>query len=66
MTTQLALDIQPKAPLQAKVWWMGFTLDTDDDEAQAKFVERHGHLPRVFLRDGAILKVGPIDANPEP
>lgn len=61
MTTELALGIKAKAPLQAEVWWMGFTLDSDDDDAEAKFVAKHGHPPRVFLRDGAILKVGPIE-----
>ena len=67
MTTQLATDIKPVAPLRSKpeVWWMGFTLDHDEDEAQCKFIEKHGHPPRVILRDGAIMKLGPIDANAE-
>ena len=66
MTTQLATSITPTAPLRSKpvVWYMGFSGDTDFDTAAAKFEERHGRPPRVFLRDGAILKVGPIEEQP--
>jgi len=63
--TQLALEIEPKAPLKSEVWWMGFTLDHDEAEALGKFVAKHGHQPRVIVRDNAIMKVGPIDANPD-
>ena len=63
--TQLATDITPVAPLRSRprITWMGFTLDHDEDEAQRKFIEKHGHPPRVILRDAAIMLVGPIDAN---
>ena len=65
MTTQLAYDIQPKAPLESEpeLWWMGFTLGMDDDEAERAFIAKHGHAPRLFVRDGAILKVGPIEED---
>ena len=64
MTNQLRLDaIAGTAPLQSKpiVWWMGFWRTTPDDWAERRFIEKHGHKPRAFVRDGAILKVGPIE-----
>ena len=65
MTTQLATSIEPKAPLRSKpvVWHMGFSGDTDFDTAAAKFEMRHGHPPRVLVRD-AIVKAGPIGEQP--
>ena len=62
MTTELATSIKPIQPLQSEpIWWMGFTLDMPDENAEALFIERHGHAPRLFVRDDAILKVGPIE-----
>ena len=63
MTTQLELSaIDGAAPLRGEpVWWMAFTLDMPDDDAGAAFTKRHGYPPRVYVRDGAILKVGPIE-----
>ena len=61
MTTQLATDIKPTAPLKSRpfVWWMGFSGDMDFDEAERIFEKRHGHPPRLLVRD-AIVKAGPI------
>ena len=62
MTTELATDFEQVQPLQSEpILWMGFTLDMPDDAAEALFIERHGHAPRLFVRDDAILKVGPIE-----
>ena len=62
MTTQLTLEAAAgTAPLKAKpeIWWMGFSGDTPFDVAEDKFEKRHGHPPRVVVRD-AIVKAGPI------
>jgi len=60
--SQLATRIEPTAPLQGtpEIWWMGFTYCTTFDEAKRIFEKKHGHPPRVLLRDGAIVKAGPI------
>ena len=60
MDSQLATSIKPTAPLQAEIFWMGFTHCTTFDEAKRIFEKKHGHPPRVLLRDGAIVKAGPI------
>ena len=63
--TALAKTIKPKAPLNSRprIWWMGFTLDHDEGEARRLFVDKYGHEPRLFVRDPAILKVGPIEGE---
>ena len=63
MTTQLAIDLPSVNPLESKpeVYWMGFWRITPDEQAEERFIEKHGHKPRAFVRDGAILKVGPIE-----
>ena len=62
--SQLAKQIEPVAPLQGKprivIDWMGFTHCTTFDEAERIFEKRHGHPPRTVVRDGAIVKAGPI------
>ena len=65
MTTQLATDLPPTAPLQSRpeLIWLGFTPDTDFDTAARIFEKRHGHPPRVLVRD-AIVKAGPIGEEP--
>ena len=63
MTTQLAIDIEPRAPLRSKpeLFWLGFTPDMDWDTAQRLFEERYGYTPRIELRNGGALLVGPIE-----
>jgi len=60
--TALAKQIEPTAPLQSRpfVWWMGFSGDTSFEDAEQEFEQRHGHPPRTVVRDGAIVKAGPI------
>ena len=63
MTTQLATDIEPRAPLRSKpeLIWLGFTPDTDFDTAAQIFERKHGKPPRVEVRTPGALLVGPVE-----
>jgi hypothetical protein len=54
--------VQPELPLSAGriVWWMGFTPNTTDDEARAKFIAKYHYEPRI-RRDDAGVYAGPIE-----
>ena len=54
-TTQLAMTIEPTAPLQGEPVFMGFSPDTDEAEALRMFRERHGHDPLGQERNGGAL-----------
>jgi hypothetical protein len=68
MTTELATETEPVAPLKSGpyIWWMGFGVGTSFDEAAAIFERKHGKAPNAIVRDGGCVKAGPIDADPAP
>ena len=55
MTTQLAIDLPPTAPLQSRPVFMGFSPDTDDAEAVRVFREKHDRDPLGQERNGGAL-----------
>ena len=58
MTTQLAMTLEPTAPLQSRPVFMGFTPDTDEADALRMFREKHNRDPLGQERnDGALLLV---------
>ncbi len=44
--------------------WLGFTLNTPEDKARARFVEKYGYPPAGVERD-SILSVGPVQKKNE-
>ena len=43
--------------------WLGFTPDTPETAAVARFMERFGREPAVIMRVPNVLQLGPVEVN---